>query len=197
MFYSDGNGDTTELALGADNTVLTSTGAASAPAFEAASGSSTFNWIIRPQTAKLPLDNPAAIDAGTPGWRLLFDDTAGEKVSFDTLIVPSYAGGNISMDIQYTAAATSGKVSWAVFGECITPGDSTIVDAGSFGGQSSSNQTVPGTAGYLAQMGVSLGNPDSCSQGDRFRLMVSRDVVSTDDTHVGDIAVRSLRVYEQ
>ena len=38
VFYSDTNGDVTELGFGADGTVLTSTGAATAPAFEAAGG---------------------------------------------------------------------------------------------------------------------------------------------------------------
>ena len=39
IFYSDGSGDVTELALGTDGQVLTSTGAATAPAFENATGS--------------------------------------------------------------------------------------------------------------------------------------------------------------
>ena len=38
VFYTDGSGDIQELALGADGHVLTSTGAATAPAFEAAGG---------------------------------------------------------------------------------------------------------------------------------------------------------------
>ena len=38
IFYSDGSGHIIELALGADGEVLTSTGAATAPAFEAAGG---------------------------------------------------------------------------------------------------------------------------------------------------------------
>ena len=35
LFYTNGTGDVTELAFGANGTVLTSTGAATAPAFEA------------------------------------------------------------------------------------------------------------------------------------------------------------------
>ena len=197
VFYSDGNGDTTELALGADNTVLTSTGASSAPAFEAAAGSSTFSQTFRVETAKLPLVNPAQIDAGKSGWRLLFDASTSERVSFDTLLTP-YSGGSISADVQYTmTSATSGGVGIAIFGECITPGDSADIDAGSYGNINSGAQTVPGTAGYLSQLGVGMGNPDSCAQGDRFRFMVSRDTVSTDDTATGDFELRKIRIYEQ
>lgn len=41
VFYSDGSGDTTELALGADGTYLKSNGASSAPSFDTPAGSGT------------------------------------------------------------------------------------------------------------------------------------------------------------
>jgi len=44
VLYTDGSGDEQELALGADGTVLTSTGASTAPAFEAAAGGTFTNY---------------------------------------------------------------------------------------------------------------------------------------------------------
>ena len=49
VLYTDGSGDEQELALGADGTVLTSTGASTAPAFEAAAGgggSTSKTWAM-------------------------------------------------------------------------------------------------------------------------------------------------------
>jgi len=46
VFYSNGSGQVTELALGAANTVLTSNGASSAPSFAAASGGASINQAI-------------------------------------------------------------------------------------------------------------------------------------------------------
>lgn len=43
VFYSDGDGDVTELALGSDGTFLKSNGASSAPTFETPAGSGTIN----------------------------------------------------------------------------------------------------------------------------------------------------------
>jgi len=50
LFYSDGAGHVIELALGADGEVLTSTGAASAPAFEAAGGAGASEAYVNAAT---------------------------------------------------------------------------------------------------------------------------------------------------
>lgn len=164
--------------------------------WESAGGGATkYTGIFMPPQAKLPLVNPAQIDAGTPGWRLLFDTTTGERVSYDTVISP-YQGGAVSAEIAFTATATTGGVSMAVFVECITSSDSTIIDAGSYDAANWIPGVVPGTAGHMGVIGRPLTNFDSCANKDRMRIMVSRDTVSADDTATGDIALRHILLYE-
>lgn len=162
-----------------------------------AGSSQKFVWTPQVFQAKLPLVNPAQIDAGKEGWRLLFDATTGERVSFDGVIVYPYAGGTVSIDVTYTmTSATSGKISLATFVECITSGDATIIDAGSYDSINNMTQPVPNTAGQMSRIGSPLGNFDSCAQGDRLRIMVSRDTVSVDDTATGDLELRNVLLYE-
>ena len=155
-----------------------------------------FEWILNPQQAKLPLVGAAQIDAGKPGWRLLFDATAGEQASWDTVAVP-YAGGTLSADVYYTmTSGNQNMFTLAMYVECISDGDSVQVDADNFDSANYNSETVPGTAGFLGFMGVPLSNADSCASGDRIRMRVSRDVASVDDTVTGDLEVRSIRIYE-
>jgi hypothetical protein len=160
-------------------------------------GSSKWEYVIRPETAKLPLINPAQIDAGSPGWKLLFDATTPERASFDTLIPRSYGGGAVSMDVNYTmTSATANKITFGMQVMCVTPGDATPYDSNSFDTYVSNDQTVPGTVGYESQMGVSVTSLDSLAAGDHCRFMVSRDTNAAGDTSAGDLEIRKIRIYE-
>jgi len=61
LFYSDGSGNITELAFGADGTVLTSTGTTTAPTFESVAGTGD---VVGPASAT---DNAIATFDGTTG----------------------------------------------------------------------------------------------------------------------------------
>ena len=160
-------------------------------------GSSKWEYIIRPETAKLPLVNPAQIDAGSPVWKLLFDATTPERASFDTLIPRTYGGGAVSMDVNYTmTSATTNKVTFGVQVMCVTPGDAVALNSNSFDTYVSNDQTVPGTVGYESQMGVSVASLDGMAAGDHCRFMVSRDTNALNDTATGDLEIRKIRIYE-
>jgi len=157
-----------------------------------------FVWRPEVQSAKLPLLNPAQIDAGESNFRLLFDASTPERVSLDTVIAP-YQGGPLAIDFFYSmASATTNRIAFAAFVECITSGDSVDTNAGSYDGINSAWQAVPGTAGHMNKLTMTLGPStiDSCAENDRFRLMVSRDTASADDTATGDLELLEMRVYE-
>lgn len=109
--------------------------------------------------------------------------TADESVYF-TNIAPQNLTGTLSAIITYRmASATTGSVRWEVLVEAITDGDTTDTDAGSsFDTTNSAGGTVPGTAGYIDQITVTLTNKDSIAVGDYFRLQVRRDQDGTTGT---------------
>ena len=75
--------------------------------------------------------------------------------------------------------------------EAITPDDSTDLDAGSsFDTANAANETVPGTAGYMGELVITLSNKDSIAAGDYFRVELERDANDgTNDTATGDCYV--------
>lgn len=162
----------------------------------AATGATKLNWILSPQQAKLPLVNPAQIDAGEPTWKLLFDGTTPERVSFDTIAAP-YQGGAVNLKILYSmASATTGRIAIAAFVACVTSGDAVDIDANNFDSINSGWQDVPTTAGRLNEMTMTLGSLDGMAQYDHCRIMISRDATSADDTVTTDLEFRQALVYE-
>lgn len=71
LFYSDGSGDETEIALGADGTVLTGTSATGAPAFEAADEHAHTNDHAEA--------HGIAAHTGHANWKLLYTDGSGDE----------------------------------------------------------------------------------------------------------------------
>jgi hypothetical protein len=75
------------------------------------------------------------------------------------------------------ASATSGTVGFQAQLEAITNADATDTDAAtSFDTvNNSASTTVPGTAGYIKQISITMTNADSIAAGDYVRLSVNRD----------------------
>jgi hypothetical protein len=97
------------------------------------------------------------------------------------------------------ASATSGNVDFEVAVEAITDADATDLDATtSFDTVNSSGATaVPGTAGYIDQVSITLTNADSIAAGDLVRISVSRDADDgTNDTATGDLYLLAAEVRE-
>ena len=100
LFYSNGSGAVTELALGAADTVLTSSGASSAPSFAAvASGMS-----LKVKTADVSISSDATLNDDAS---LLFAVAANEKWQFEGLIV--FASGS-APDFQFAFTGPAGSV---------------------------------------------------------------------------------------
>ena len=53
---------------------------------------------------------------------------------------------------------------------------------------------VPGTAGYMEQLSITLANLDSAAAGDLLRISVARDIADGADTATGDCYVLAVEI---
>ena len=162
VLYTDGSGDVNELALGADGEVLTSTGAASAPAFEAGGGGGATAWddVADPDNSGLvtiTLDNAE---------KTLFTGDNDEAGSFWTLqnTDADHTGGNLylldldysaddgDVDADYIKCQDSGSVVWKVEQD----GDTTIGDGSSGSVDFGTNTIDDDAAGNLLIGSINL-----------------------------------------
>ena len=127
---------------------------------------------------------------------LAYDATTSET-AYWTTVVPQGWTGTITAVITYAmASATSGGVAFDVALEALTTGDATDTDAAtSFdtvnGG---SDAAVPGTAGYMEQITITLTNADSMAAADLVRVSVARDVADAADTATGDAYLLAIEI---
>lgn len=128
---------------------------------------------------------------------LAFDATVDESIYF-TDIAPQNLTGAITVVISYMmASATTGSVHFQAALEAISDGDATDLDATtSFDSYNSAGATVPGTAGQIDQISITMTNADSLTAGDYCRLKVNRDADSTSGTDdaVGDCYVLAIEL---
>ena len=115
---------------------------------------------------------------------LAFDATTNETCDW-TFPVPSGWTGTITALIAFRmASATSGDVDLDIQVESIADNESTT--ASSFDTVNSlDNQTVPGTAGLIDILTLTLTNNDSSAAGEMLRIRFNRDAAS--DTAAGDL----------
>lgn len=117
-----------------------------------------------------------------------FDAAALEWCCWSLRMPATYASAPVAK-LQYKmASATSGNVILVASLAAVSDGDSTDVDAKVFATVNTSSATaVPGTAGYLDEVSLSLANADSVAAGDFVVLRVGRDGASGSDTATGDL----------
>lgn len=129
--------------------------------------------------------------APSPYFLQLAFDTTTEEMCFWQFRMPSDYGSALTAKIQYKmASATSGGVAFDVSLMAVTPGDSQDVDADAFATvNGGSDATVPGTAGYLDAVSITLTNEDSVAAGDFVVVRLARDVADAADTASGDCEV--------
>lgn len=114
---------------------------------------------------------------------LAADDTTDE-LSRWSFIAPQQLSGTLTAIITYRmASATANSVRFEAQLEAITDGDATDTDAASsFDTSNSAGATVPGTAGHIDQVSITLTNADSIAAGDYCRLSINRDADGTTGT---------------
>lgn len=142
--------------------------------------------VFTPYSAEFPATNFPELTLVNRRPVLAFDATTNETCYW-TMAVPQGITGTMTLIISVMmASATTGNTDWDVAVEAVTSGDATDLDATtSFDtANSTDNTTVPGTAGYMQQITVTLTNNDSLAAADYVRFSLLRDAVS--DTAAGD-----------
>lgn len=145
--------------------------------------------ILTPLSAEFPSSNFPQLTLVNARPGLAFDASTAETCYW-TLAVPQGITGSVSLVISYMmASATTGGVAFDVAVEAVTSGDATDLDAGtSFATTNTgTDAAVPGTAGYMEQVSVTLTNDDSLAAADYLRISVTRAVANAADTATGDL----------
>lgn len=151
-------------------------------------------FVLNPTSAEYPATNYPALTLVNRRPTLAFD-AATNETAYWTSVVPQGWTGTITAYIYYVmASATSGDTDWDVAVEAITDADAVDLDATtSFDTvNSTDNTTVPGTAGYMDVITVTLTNADSAAAADYIRFSLTRDAVS--DTATGDAYVLAVEI---
>ena len=154
--------------------------------------------VFTPESAHFPATNfPQIVMVATPRRMVLAFDAATSETCYWTSVVPQgFTGTTVAVISYMMASATSGGVAFDVAVEAVTSGDAVDLDAGvSFdtvnGG---SDAAVPGTAGYMEQLSITLANLDSAAAADYLRISVARDVADAADTATGDCYVLAVEI---
>jgi hypothetical protein len=155
--------------------------------------------IILPiQSAKIAgsfIANPARIDGGSNAWSLLFSATQTESALFQFRMPENYTSAPVAK-LQYTmASATSGNVDLEVEVMALTDGESDP-DVASFDtvNEIAGGTAVPGTAGILDEISISLANNDTLAANDFVLIRINRDHDDADDTASGDLELRNITI---
>lgn len=150
--------------------------------------------VFIPYSAEFPGSNFPELTLVNRRPVLAFDDSTNETCQWSGIAAQGFTGTVTALVYYIMASATSGDVDVDVSLEAVTDADAVDLDAGdSFDTvNSTDNTTVPGTAGYIDVVSVTLTNADSIAAGDYFRLKLTRDAVS--DTASGDMYVLAVEL---
>ena len=122
-------------------------------------------------------------------WPELLFDTTTEEHWYWSFAMPSNYGSAPIVDVYFKAtSATSGTAAFNAKIFAVHPDAATDWDAGEFAAeQTAASETVPGVAGYLSFLSITLTNADSVAANDMVVLAVFRDV--SVDNAAGDLEV--------
>ncbi len=132
------------------------------------------------------------------GWA--FDDTTQEGISCHSFIFPDeYTGtGTLKLEINFSAAGSTGTAAWLANVEAVTPGDTLNLNTSEDfdAGANSNTAALAGTtAGDLISTTVTLSNKDNVASGDQVRLAIQRQIASDDAS--GDLTLWAVSLYEE
>lgn len=149
----------------------------------------TTRALLTPFSAEFPTTNFPQLLTVNARPALAFDATTAETCYW-TLAVPQGYTSPLTAVLTYMmASATSGGVAFDVAEEAVTDGDATDLDATtSFDTTNTGTAaSVPGTAGHIDQVSITLTNGDSGAAADYLRISVTRATANGTDTATGDL----------
>ncbi len=154
------------------------------------------NLILPVQSAKIFGDFitlGGQIEHADGMWKLLLDDSQTESGLWQFRLPDNYSSDAI-LTISYAmASATSGKIDLEADIMKVTKLDAQDIDSASFDtiNEIIGGSTVPGTAGFMDQIDITLTNNDSMTPGDLIIIRLHRDHDDIDDTATGDVEILS------
>ena len=148
-------------------------------------------FVGTPLSAEFPATNFPQLTLINRRPVLAFDASTDET-AYWTFIAPQGLTGTITLVITYMmASATTNAVGVQAQLEAVTAADATDLDGTtSFDSvNNSASTTVPGTAGYIGQISITMTNADSIAAADYVRLSVNRDADGSaiTDSATGDL----------
>jgi hypothetical protein len=155
-------------------------------------------FIGLPESAHFPASNFPQITQINQRPCLAFD-AATDEAAYWTDIAPQGLTGTLTLVVSYVmASATSGTVGIQAQIEAVTAGDATDLDtATSFDTvNNSASTTVPGTAGILGQITITMTNAGSIAVADYYRISVNRDADGSaiTDSATGDLYLLAIEL---
>lgn len=105
-----------------------------------------------------------------------------------------YASAPVAKVAYKMASATTGGIAWDVRLSAVTDNDATDIDAKGYGSANVGTATVPGTAGYIDIMSITLTNADSVAAGDWVTVRLARAVANGSDTATGDAELMGVSI---
>lgn len=151
---------------------------------------------LSPLSAQFPTTNYPALLPSNNRMVLAYDASTSETAYWEA-VAPQGLTGTWTAVISYRmASATTGGVAFDIQVEAVSSGDAVDLDAtSSFDTVNAGNDAaVPGTAGYMEQITITLTNMDGVAAGDRLRFSVARDVADANDTAAGDCYVMGIEI---
>lgn len=142
-------------------------------------------------TASAQFSKRVTSDATDPqaNWmEWLFDEFTDEHIMTQFVMPGNYASGPVLKVYYKCVSAVAGDTVFEARLMALTDADAQDADADEFAAtNASSATTVPGTAGYMDVLSITLTNADSVAAGDHVVLCLNRDVSA--DGVSGDIEV--------
>lgn len=153
--------------------------------------------ILLPGAADFPSSNfPQLTTVHSTERRMVlgFDATTQETCSW-VFVAPAGITGTLHAIVSYSmASATTGGVAVEAGIEALTSGDTVDTDSATSYDttNTATDAAVPGTAGYMEQIDITLTNADSIAAADLVRLYVRRAPANGTDTATGDLLVHAV-----
>ena len=134
--------------------------------------------------------------APTPYFlQLAFDASTEEQAMWSFRMPADYASAPVLKVLYKMASATANGVVIEGRLAAVSDPDAQDVDAKAFAAaNTSSTSTVPGTAGHMNEISLSLTNADSVAAGDFVVVYLARDVAAGGDTATGDMEVIAVSI---
>lgn len=129
----------------------------------------------------------------TPGYYSYGFDAAALENLYYEFVIRNYGSGNLTLTIQWGAAATTGNVIFGAQIGCITGGtDTGAVSAKTYATANTVTAAARANANSLNTSTITISNLDSIASGDLVFLRFYRDGANGSDTMAGDAFVYHL-----